>query len=132
VEGDAPENGENWFVMINVPENIGQDWDKAISETRKNIIEKINRMLKTNIEPHIVHETVRDPRNIEKETFSYRGSLYGNSSNSSLAAFRRHPNHRNDIHGLYFVGGSVHPGGGIPLCLASARIVDHQIVKHYY
>lgn len=132
VAGDAPEGGENWFVMINVPENIGQDWDNAIKETRKNIIEKINRILKTNIESHIIHETVRDPRNIEKETFSYRGSLYGNSSNSSLAAFRRHPNHRNDIHGLYFVGGSVHPGGGIPLCLASARIVDQQIVKHYY
>ncbi|MCF8225817.1 MAG: NAD(P)-binding protein [Bacteroidales bacterium] len=37
-----------------------------------------------------------------------------------------------DFRGLYFVGGSVHPGGGIPLCLASAKIVDQQIVKHYH
>ncbi len=128
---DAPPGKENWFVMINVPENIGQDWDAIIEETRQNIIGKLNRILRTDITPHILHETVRDPRNIEKETFSYRGSLYGNSSNSSLSAFNRHPNYRKDIKGLYFVGGSVHPGGGIPLCLASAKIVEEKIVKHY-
>lgn len=131
VKKDAPEGGENWFVMVNVPENIGQDWDKVIEEARANIVAKLNRVLKTDIEKRILHEYVRDPRNIEAETFSYRGSLYGNSSNSSLSAFGRHPNHRKDFQGLYFVGGSVHPGGGIPLCLASAKIVDHQILKHY-
>ncbi len=132
VESDAPEEGENWFVMINVPENIGQDWDTIIEKGRKNIIAKINRILKSDIEKNIKHEFVRDPRSIEEETFSYRGSLYGNSSNSALSAFNRHPNHRNDFHGLYFVGGSVHPGGGIPLCLASAKIVDNQIINHYF
>jgi len=130
VKGDAPDGSENWFVMINTPENIGQDWDKEIKNARVNIIAKINRILNTDIEPHILHETVRDPRSIEAETFSYRGSLYGNSSNSSMSAFNRHPNHRNDFPGLYFVGGSVHPGGGIPLCMASAKIVDNQIKKH--
>lgn len=132
VDEDAPAGGENWFVMVNVPENNGQDWDAAIHSARKSIIDKINRILDTDLEKHILHETVRDPRTIESETFSYRGSLYGNSSNSSMAAFSRHPNYRSDFQGLYFVGGSVHPGGGIPLCLASARIVDHQIIEHYY
>lgn len=127
VSNDAPKDRENWFVMINVPENTGQDWDEEIIRARKNIIKKVNRMLDIEIEKHIIHEFVRDPRNIENETFSYRGSLYGNSSNSSLAAFNRHPNHRRAFKGLYFVGGSVHPGGGIPLCLASAKIVDQQI-----
>jgi phytoene desaturase len=132
VEKDAPGEGENWFVMINVPENIGQDWDAYVVEVRQKIIKKINRILKTNIQEHILHEHVRDPRNIEEETFSYRGSLYGNSSNSALSAFNRHPNHRKQYHGLYFVGGSVHPGGGIPLCLASAKIIDNQIINHYF
>jgi phytoene dehydrogenase-like protein len=52
------------------------------------------------------------------------GSLYGTSSNSKFAAFLRHPNFTNAIKGLYFVGGSVHPGGGIPLCLQSAKIMS--------
>ncbi len=124
VPGDAPDGCENWFVMINVPENTGQDWDSIISDARIQIIHKINAMLNTSIDQHIEHETVFDPRIIESRTSSVNGSLYGNSSNSKFAAFSRHPNSSKKIRGLYFAGGSVHPGGGIPLCLSSAKIVD--------
>ena len=127
VNGDAPEMGENWFTMINVPENVGQDWDRYIEIARQKISEKINRMLGTDIHAHILKEFVADPRSIERDTFSYQGSLYGNNSNSRMAAFNRHPNFLRKLKGLYFVGGSVHPGGGIPLCLASAKIADRFI-----
>ena len=43
-----------------------------------------------------------------------------------LSAFLRHPNFSKQIDNLYFCGGSVHPGGGIPLCLLSAQIVSDQ------
>jgi phytoene dehydrogenase-like protein len=122
VKGDAPAGCENWFVMVNAPENIGQDWDGLIHETRKRIEEKIEKMTGIEVGRHRVYEQVMDPGEIERLTASYRGSLYGNSSNSMLAAFRRHPNFTG-IKGLYFTGGSVHPGGGIPLCLLSAKIV---------
>ena len=127
VVGDAPEGKENWYVMIHVPENLGQDWDGLIEQARKNILNKLYRMLGTKIESSILKEFVADPRSIESNTWSHRGSLYGNSSNSRVAAFSRHPNFISKYKGLYFVGGSVHPGGGIPLCLASAKIVDHRI-----
>ncbi|KPL16223.1 MAG: hypothetical protein AMS26_05245, partial [Bacteroides sp. SM23_62] len=48
-------------------------------------------------------------------------------SNSWNSAFLRHSYRHRSIKNLYFVGGSVHPGGGIPLCLASAKIVDREI-----
>ncbi len=129
VPEDAPAGCENWFTMINVSENTGQDWDMEIEKARTNILDKLERMLDRDIRSHIVYQHVRDPRVIEEDTSSYRGSLYGNSSNSKFAAFNRHPNRRKDIRGLYFAGGSVHPGGGIPLCLASAKIVDSLIAK---
>lgn len=129
VHGDAPQGKENWYVMVHVPENLGQDWDAIIKGTRKNIIDKINRMLDVNIEPHILKEFVADPRSIESSTLSHRGALYGTSSNSRAAAFIRHPNFKKKYKGLYFVGGSVHPGGSIPLCLASAKIVDERIAR---
>ena len=122
VPEDAPQGKENWFVMINVPENTGQDWDEFIKQARGHIIRKINTILKTNIEQYIELESVLDPRSIEQKTGSWHGSLYGGSSNSRFSAFRRHPNVRKRIKNMYFVGGSVHPGGGIPLCLASAKI----------
>ncbi|MFW5757479.1 MAG: 1-hydroxycarotenoid 3,4-desaturase CrtD [Bacteroidota bacterium] len=127
VKGDAPEGMENWYVMINVPENRDQNWEEMIKEARQNIIIRINKILKTNIEKHILFEKIADPRTIERDTGSYRGSLYGPSSNSKLAAFLRHPNFRRRFSNLYFTGGSVHPGGGIPLSLASAKIACQEI-----
>lgn len=119
---DAPSGCQNWFTMINVPNNQGQDWDKLIAEARANIIKKLSKMLGTDIEPLIEVEDILDPRSIESRTSSVAGALYGNSSNNKYAAFLRHPNFSTKIKHLYFCGGSVHPGGGIPLSLLSAKI----------
>ena len=121
---DAPEGSENWFTMINVPSDTGQDWDELIRVSRKNIIEKLSRNLGRDISQLISCESVLDPRGIDSKTFSYQGSLYGSSSNSQFSAFLRHANFSSGIKDLYFAGGSVHPGGGIPLALLSAKIVD--------
>ncbi len=120
---DAPKGCENWFVMINAPGNYGQDWEALKKQARKNILEKLSRILQTNIESLIVEEMILEPKGIESNTSSYRGALYGAASNSKFSAFLRHPNFSSKIDGLYFCGGSVHPGGGIPLCLLSAKIV---------
>ena len=120
---DAPEGCENWFTMINVPANTGQNWDALIAEARQNIIQKLSVQLGQDITPLIVNESVLDPRSIESKTSSYQGSLYGTSSNSQFAAFLRHANRSSKVGSLYFCGGSVHPGGGIPLALLSAKIV---------
>jgi len=124
---DAPASCETWFVMINTPNNIGQDWDKLTAETRKNVLQKLSRLLNTNIEPLIEVESTLDARSIEAKTFSSQGALYGNSSNNRYAAFLRHANFSKQFKNLYFVGGSVHPGGGIPLCLSSAAIASSLI-----
>lgn len=128
VENDAPANGENWFVMVNVPHNSGQDWETLRTTIRKNVLTKLSRLLKTEIEPLIKEEDYLDPLRIEERTSSFGGALYGASSNDRMAAFFRHPNF-SKVNGLYFVGGSVHPGGGIPLCLLSAKIAADLINK---
>ena len=124
---DAPPGCENWFSFINVPNNQGQDWDMFINEARENMIQKIDRVLKTDIRPFIESEMVFDPRVIEARTSSAFGAIYGNSSNNKFAAFLRHANFSKDIKNLYFCGGSVHPGPSIPLCLLSAKITTDLI-----
>jgi phytoene dehydrogenase-like protein len=129
IKEDAPAGCENWFVMINVPGNTGQNWDEIIETSRKNIINKLSSILKEDISACILNESILDPRSIESKTSSYQGSLYGSSSNNRNAAFQRQANFSSKLKGLYFCGGSVHPGGGIPLCLQSARIVADLIPK---
>jgi phytoene desaturase len=128
---DAPAGAENWFVMINVPGNTGQDWDAIIKKVRDNTLTKLSRILKQPIADLIEFEETLDPRSIESKTSSYQGSLYGAGSNDIMSAFLRHPNFTKKIKGLYFSGGSVHPGGGIPLCLLSAQITADIIASDY-
>ncbi|MBK9330068.1 MAG: phytoene desaturase [Sphingobacteriales bacterium] len=127
VKSDAPEGCENWFVMVNTPPQNGQDWDSLIAATRKNVLKKLSLTLGEDIESLIEVEDILEPRIIETRNLSWQGSLYGNSSNNKFAAFLRHANFSNTIKGVYFCGGSVHPGGGIPLCVLSAKIVDELI-----
>ncbi|HAK00362.1 MAG TPA: phytoene desaturase [Bacteroidales bacterium] len=128
VEKDAPAGCENWFVMVNAPEiTPNVDSNALVQQARSHVLEKIKSVLGVDISPEIVAESVAHPQSIERDTGSYGGSLYGLSSNNVWAAFNRHPNFSNKIKNLFFVGGSVHPGGGIPLCLASAKIVDNEL-----
>lgn len=127
IKEDAPKGKENWFVMINVPSVYGQDWDQMVAIARKNIIAKISRNLGEDIENHIVFEEKLTPQLIQDKTSSFKGSLYGTSSNSRFAAFFRHKNFSSQYKNLYFCGGSVHPGGGIPLALSSAKIIERLI-----
>lgn len=128
---DAPAGHENWFLMVNAPYNEGQDWENLIIKTKENVIRKVSGILKTDISKFIRSEYILDPLGIETKTSSYRGSLYGTSSNSKYAAFLRHPNFIGKLKGLYFVGGSVHPGGGIPLCLMSGKITADIIFSNH-
>ena len=127
---DAPPGKENWFVMINVPPIAGSDITNGfIDEARKHVLRKIKRVLHIDPSPHILFEERATPQTLQDYTGSYKGALYGNNSNSIRSAFLRHPNRSATYPNLYFTGGSVHPGGGIPLCLASAAIVEKEIEK---
>ena len=119
---DAPEGCQNWFVMINVPSQSADSEPLDIDDLREHAIAKLSRMLGEPIKPLIEMEEILSPQEIESRTQSHQGSLYGTASNKPLSAFLRHPNFSNEVKGLYFCGGSVHPGGGIPLCLLSAKI----------
>ncbi|OAV43392.1 1-hydroxycarotenoid 3,4-desaturase CrtD [Lewinella sp. 4G2] len=129
VTKDAPAGGENWFVMVNAPADTGQDWSSWVEGLRQRVLTRLNQQLlapaaapENTLENHIVEERIVTPPEIESLTGSHQGALYGTSSNNTMAAFLRHKNFSSDVDGLYFLGGSVHPGGGVPLCLLSAKI----------
>ncbi|UCG30712.1 MAG: phytoene desaturase [candidate division WOR-3 bacterium] len=129
VQTDAPNGYENWFVMINAPYMAGQNWSAETQRVRKTVTEKLKRTLGIDIEKLIVYESVMTPRDIERETSSSKGSLYGMASNSITGAFMRQQNKSMIYRGLYFCGGTCHPGGGMPLALLSGRIAADLVMK---
>ena len=116
--------------MVNAPHNNGQNWDDEIKRLRQVIYNKINTILKIDIESKIKTEKVLTPQLIENRTSSVGGSIYGISSNNKMAAFLRQQNRSKEYKGLYFCGGSAHPGGGIPLVILSGKITADLINKY--
>jgi phytoene desaturase len=127
---DAPEECENWFVMINAPVDYGQDWHKEKIRLKEIIVHKIKSVLKIDIADKIISEKIITPEDLEMSTSSERGSIYGISSNNKYAAFMREKNKSRKYNGLYFCGGSAHPGGGIPLVLLSGKITADLVTRH--
>ena len=95
------------------------------------MIRKLNGILKTDIEPHIVFESVLDPQKVKTETNAAFGAVFGNSSNGMFSAFLRHPNFSSKLENLFFCGGTAHPGPGIPLCLLSAKIATDLVMEKF-
>ena len=126
---DAPPGCENWFVMVNAPANEGQPWHEWIPGLRQKLLTRLSLELGQPIEPLIETEMMLDPRLLESRTGAVGGALYGTNSNSRFAAFIRHANVCNAIPHLYFCGGTVHPGGGIPLALQSAAIAARYVAE---
>lgn len=125
--GDAPRGHENWYVMINAPYRVNQNWHEEIEKSRIRILEKIGHYLSIDIRKNIVTEEVLTPPDIERRTHSRSGSIYGISSNNTVAAFLRQRNRSKRFKGLYFCGGSAAPGGGIPLAMLSGKMTAELI-----
>ncbi len=120
-------SGEAWFVLVNAPRHgIGAgaiDWrEPGLAEWYADHL--ITRLAARglDIRDRIDFQTVRSPADLEESTNSPGGAIYGTSSNGPRAAFLR-PANRSRVPGLYLVGGSAHPGGGLPLVALSAQIV---------
>jgi phytoene desaturase len=108
---EAPANAENWFVLVNAPAiGGGADWDAEASR----VVERLG------VRDRVVTMAVRSPADLERETGAAAGAIYGVAPHGRLGSLRR-PGWRQG--GVWLVGGSAHPGGGLPLVLLGARTV---------
>ena len=117
---DAPNGGSNLFILVNAPYLNKLAEDPKTPDYAQKIISELERRGLTGLSKHIQYQEIRSPFHFYDRYRSNKGSIYGTSSNGLLSAFLRPRNRSKTIDGLFLTGGSVHPGGGIPLVLQSA------------
>jgi phytoene desaturase len=123
------ENKEAWFVLINAPRHepgIGYDWNIGTAEYAEKIIAQLDA-LGLRVSERLDVMEIRTPLDLQNSVMAPGGSIYGTSSNSARSAFLRAAN-RSPLKNLYCVGGSAHPGGGLPLVGMSAELVSQAVV----
>lgn len=122
----APDGAEAWFVLVNAPVHDparGVDWDAP--DLRERYADRVLEVLARrgeDVRGRIRWREVRTPADLERDAAAPGGAIYGTASHGPLASLLR-PANRSPVPGLYLVGGSAHPGGGLPIVALSAKIV---------
>jgi phytoene desaturase len=121
----APPGCENWYILVKTPPATGID-RKLMTAAVLNRLAERGFDLRNRIE---FTRTVL-PADFDARYRAPGGAIYGTSSNGKRAAFSR-PSNVGPVHGLYLVGGSVHPGAGLPFVVTSARIVADLVAERH-
>jgi phytoene desaturase len=122
----APPGCEGWFVLVNAPPHDparGVDWDApGLRERYADQVLAVLARRGEDVRGRVRWREIRTPADLERATAAPGGAIYGTASHGARAALLR-PANRSPVRGLYLVGGSAHPGGGLPIVALSAKIV---------
>lgn len=130
----APVNHDTLSIVVgagHLDDTKGQDWDVLKKKTRLAVIKRLKQLGLEDIEDHIKFEICYTPENWESACNISRGSVFGSLAHNLLQMgyFRPHNQHSR-YKNLYFVGGSTHPGNGIPNVLVSAKLTAERILNN--
>ncbi len=99
---------------------------------RERVLVKLERMGLTDLRQHIVTEDMWTPLDIEQRYYSNQGSIYGVISHRTLNLGLKAPRRDSQIGNLYYVGGSVNPGGGMPMAALSGQLARDRILADLF
>ncbi|MGJ9424474.1 phytoene desaturase family protein [Nesterenkonia halotolerans] len=137
--GLAPEDHENLFVLVPVPADVslghggaeGQG-DPAVEQVAQAAIEQIGQWAGIeDFEDRIVLRETIGPADFAGDYNSWRGSVLGQAHTLRQSAMFRPQNTSAKVSGLYYAGGTVAPGIGVPMCLISAELVLKHLRRDY-
>ena len=123
------QDSESWFVLVNAPRHGSGvrgsgtvNWrEPGLAEGYADHLLELLAGRGWDVRDRIRLRAVRTPADLAEQTRAPGGAIYGAASHGPRAAFLR-PANRSRLPGLFLVGGSAHPGGGLPLVTLSAQI----------
>lgn len=130
-ESQAPKGYENIKILPHIP-YIKED--KPITRQQyeafgEQVLIKLEEMGLTDLRANIVTKDLWTPVDIKRVYESDRGAIYGTLSDRKVNKGFKHPKQSEQYDNLYFVGGTVNPGGGMPMVTLSGQQVKDLIVK---
>jgi phytoene desaturase len=125
-----PNGHEGWFVLVNAPPHgdNARSVDWTVAERAERYANRILDVLAARgveVRNRVLFRELRTPADLQVATATPGGAIYGTPVHGFTGL--RRPGNRGPVRGLFLVGGSVHPGGGLPMVMLSAKIVAGQI-----
>lgn len=126
----APAGGEAIYVLVPAPCLGRVDWSTAAAPLREHVVDLLEqRMGLTDLRRHVVFERMFTPEDWRTTYHLDHGSAFGLAHNFLQVGYMRPANRSRRVAGLYFVGASTVPGGGLPMVMLSARLAAERIAE---
>ena len=127
----APEGHDNYFVLVNAPARGPRyPWMKENAQNYRNLVlKRLEQFGFEDLPGRIVAERIFTPSDFATRDLAHHGALYGWASHSIRTSLFRPPLRAPGTRNVFFVGGTTHPGGGIPLVLLSGKMVADLIQR---
>lgn len=119
---------ENLKILPHIPHIQDQPLTQADYEAfAEKVLIKLEKMGLDGLRKNIVTRDMWTPHDIERNYASDRGAIYGTVSNKKMNKGFKHPKQSEKYKNLYFVGGTVNPGGGMPMVTLSGKQVAEML-----
>ncbi|WP_341282142.1 phytoene desaturase family protein [Paenibacillus sp. FSL H8-0537] len=127
----APEGGSNLFILANAPyTSDAWSWEREAERYQERLLKQLAAYGLVGLERNMEQLAAYTPEDLERDTSAFRGAIYGISSNSAKQTFMR-PSNRADLRGLWFAGGTTHPGGGTPMVAMSGLLTAEAMIRQH-
>ncbi|NMI03978.1 phytoene desaturase [Paenibacillus sp. SZ31] len=128
-ETAAPQGQSVLYFLIPVPDAEGVDWDQESEALAERVLDEAEQRGFPGLRAAIKWKKVRTPADAERDGL-YGGGSFGIAPVLfQSGVYRPQPKPFPNIQGLYAAGASVHPGGGVPIVMQSARMAVNQLMK---
>ncbi len=126
----APPGCDVIKILPHIPHIQNPPYEKKDYDAlRERVLDKLERTVMPDLRKHIVVEDMLIPDDIERMYYSNKGSIYGIVSDRRKNKGLRTPKKSEIYENLYFVGGSVNPGSGMPMVISSGQMVRDMIIE---
>jgi len=96
---------------------------------KERVMDKLERMGLEGLRRHVVVEHCWTPLDIRQQYYSNKGSIYGVVADRFRNLAFKAPKQSTKYQNLFFVGGSVNPGGGMPMVVLCGLNVARKVVE---
>ena len=126
----APPGCENIKILPHIPHVQETPFEAAEYQAfEEKTLVKLERMGLTDLRQHIIYKDIWWPEDIRDTYNSNRGSIYGVVSDKDKNRGFKAPKKSNKYDNLYFAGGSVNPGAGMPMVCLSGQLAADLIME---
>lgn len=128
----APAGATSLYLLAPQPALApGVDWDARAQAEGDRLVERAEQRCLPGLRDAIIVRHAFTPADFARDYGCHAGSIFGLSARFDQTAFRRPAPRSRDVPGLWLVGGSTQPGGGVPMVLIGGRLVARDVLRAF-